>query len=279
MTLLITKKCRIMTIFDVRGKGFDGTQQHARIRNTMAHTLFISDLHLQESEPKITQALLTILETKAPAADALYILGDFFEFWIGDDDLTPFHRLIMQALKKLTASGTPVYFMAGNRDFLIGKRFLQATGMQALADPSVINLYGQAILLSHGDCLCTHDLKHQKFRQRYNSRLNQFLFTTLLPLGLRRRIAQKIRQHSQAHYQASQPTIMDVTPDAVVQLMQDHQTTQLIHGHTHRPAIHQLTINQQPAQRIVLGSWHEQASLLRYQSDGQYELLAIPFAS
>jgi len=243
----------------------------------MKHTLFISDLHLEQTQPQITRAFLAFLNNEAKQADALYILGDFFEFWIGDDDRNDFHTQIINAVKAFTDTGIPTYFMAGNRDFLIGKRFLKATGMQALQDPSLLTLYGQSILLSHGDCLCTLDLKHQAFRKKYTNKLNQKMFVGLLPLRVRRRVAQNIRQHSRAHHQTINNDIMDVTPEEVVKLMTKYQVQQFIHGHTHRPNIHSLTINNQAAKRIVLGSWHNNASILRYDNDGKFELLDIPF--
>jgi UDP-2,3-diacylglucosamine hydrolase len=232
-------------------------------KTSMPHTLFISDLHLEEKRPDITAYFLNFLQQQAPLADALYILGDFFEVWIGDDENTSFQQTIIAALKKLTDTGLPVYLMRGNRDFLMGEAFIRATGCHFLPDPTVITLYGQKILLLHGDSLCTDDYAHQRFREyAHNPRYNRFFLK--LPLMIRRAIARRIRRMSQAHTAGAQSAMMDVTQAAVVQQMQAHRVTQLIHGHTHRPAIHRFMLEDRPATRVVLGDWHACACALRY---------------
>jgi UDP-2,3-diacylglucosamine hydrolase len=187
---------------------------------------------------------------------------------VGDDDNSPFNQQIIQAIRELVVNGTPVYFMHGNRDFLIGNKFAQASAVTLLKDPTVIQLYGKQILLSHGDILCTLDRKHQIYRQKVHRPWLQKLFLSL-PLILRRKIAQKIRQKSQRHNQIAPTHIMDVSPDEVQRIMSLHQVSLLIHGHTHRPAIHK----NKTGTRIVLSAWHDKGSALIYHDDGQYQLI------
>lgn len=223
----------------------------------MTTTLFISDLHLQADDPKSTEIFFRFLRHEAYRAKALYILGDLFEVWVGDDDLSPFNLQIMQALKQATEDGLPIYFMRGNRDFLIGKNFAQKTGIKILADPTVINLYGVRTLLMHGDSLCTFDEKHQKTRRFSLNPVCQWL-ALQLPLRLRRRAGVWLRGKSRQHHRHTAEYIMDVSPETVAKVMQTHQTARLIHGHTHRPHIHALPNGQ----RIVLGAWHDGGSVL-----------------
>jgi UDP-2,3-diacylglucosamine hydrolase len=238
----------------------------------MHHTLFISDLHLDASRPDITQAFFTFLAQEAPQADALYILGDLFESWIGDDNATVFNQSIVSALKQLTSKGIPVFLMHGNRDFLLGSIFCQASGCQLIADPTTINLYGKTVLLTHGDMLCTLDHKHQQFRSFIQNPKNLY-YLLKLPLWARNCIAKFLRSRSKHRTRLTEVTIMDVTPEAVEKLMEKEQVSLLIHGHTHRPAIHDLTIHNQPAHRIVLGDWYRQANGLRYEASGDYTLV------
>lgn len=219
-------------------------------------TLFISDLHLEESRPDITGAFLAYLDQKARGAEQLYILGDFFEAWIGDDERTPLQEQMADALRKLAASGTSIYLMHGNRDFLIGEEFCQRAGATLLDDPTVIDLYGTPTLLLHGDSLCTADVEYQKFRA---SMRNPQMVKMLLarPLKDRQQMARQLREISMAKNQGKAETIMDVTPNEVVRELEAHGVQRMIHGHTHRPAIHQLEANDQSAQRIVLGDWDE----------------------
>ena len=238
----------------------------------MAHTLFIADLHLCTEEPAITAGFLRFLREKAPQADALYILGDLFEAWIGDDDPNPLHAEIAQALKQLTI---PCYFIHGNRDFLLGKRFAHRAGMTLLPEEKCLNLYGKRVLIMHGDTLCTDDEGYQRFRAKVHQPWLQKLFCAL-PLFLRQRIAVKMRAGSKQANSRKDMAIMDVNPQAVQETMQRYQVQYLIHGHTHRPAIHHLQVNDQPAQRIVLGAWHEEGSMIKV-SDNEISLISFPF--
>lgn len=232
----------------------------------MHYTLFISDLHLEPQRPDITAWFLHFLQTKAKTADALYILGDLFEVWIGDDAQSDFSRQIQQALAQLTI---PIYLMRGNRDFLLGERFAHQAHCTLLTDPKKIKLYDRDVVLSHGDMLCTLDKKHQSFRKyAHNPSYNRFFL--YLPLFFRHWLAKKIRRLSQKHTGQTAYDIMDVTETAVEDLLREQQSQLLIHGHTHRPAIHKLN---QDKWRIVLGDWHQQGSALVYYEDGSYELV------
>jgi len=224
-------------------------------------TLFISDLHLDAARPQITQLFLDFLKTEASRAQALYILGDFFEAWIGDDDPDPHHARVMDGVHTLTGSGIPVYFMHGNRDFLIGAEFERKTGCTLLAEPTVMNLYGTRTLLMHGDTLCTDDLEYQKFRRQVRNPAWQKTFLAK-PFAERRAFAQQARAASQTQTAAKPDYLMDVNQREVERVMTEHGATRLIHGHTHRPAIHRFAVNGQNLTRIVLGDWYEQSSIL-----------------
>ncbi|WP_044184859.1 UDP-2,3-diacylglucosamine diphosphatase [Phytobacter massiliensis] len=238
-------------------------------------TLFIADLHLQTEEPAITAGFLRFLRTQASAADALYILGDLFEAWIGDDDPTPLHHEVAAALRALTESGVPCYFIHGNRDFLLGKRFARESGMQLLPEEKVLNLYGRNVLIMHGDTLCTDDAGYQAFRAKVHQPWLQTLFLAL-PLFIRRRIAARMRAGSKAANSSKSVDIMDVNPQAVIDAMEKQHVQYLIHGHTHRPAVHALTVNGMPAQRVVLGAWHSEGSMVKVTPEG-IELSHFPF--
>ncbi len=219
-------------------------------------TLFISDLHLEESRPDITKAFLGFLNEKARSAEVLYILGDFFETWIGDDEHTPLQEQIAGALRTFSDDGIQIFLMHGNRDFLIGEDFCKRAGATLLNDPALVNLYGTRTLLMHGDSLCTADEEYQKFRgSMRNPQWQQMILQR--PLADRQQMARQLREISMAKNQGKAEAIMDVTPEAVVKEMQHHGVTRLIHGHTHRPAEHALTVNGIAAKRIVLGDWHE----------------------
>lgn len=228
-------------------------------------TWFISDLHLNPARPDITALFEDFLQNQAASADALYILGDLFDAWIGDDDTSEFALRMQQALRNTTASGVPVYFIAGNRDFLIGSQFSRNTGVTVLPEPSVVDLYGQPTLLLHGDTLCTDDTSYQRFRRIIRWRpLQQLLLA--LPLSWRMRIANKLRATSktQQPLTADQLRIMDVNEHAVREAFLTHDVQHLIHGHTHRPAVHQHRLpNGEFAERIVLGDWYSQSSYLK----------------
>lgn len=233
-------------------------------------TRFISDLHLSEARPDITRLFFDFLQTEARQSDALYILGDLFDAWIGDDDETPFHLSVMHALHQLTSAGVPVFFIAGNRDFLIGQRFSRKTRVQILPEPSVADLYGTPTLLMHGDTLCTLDTGYQRFRKLIRTPWLLSLLTRL-PLSWRRAIAGALRKRSKTHKtpDAEQLRRMDVTDQAVVTAMKQAGVTRLIHGHTHRPGVHQHTLGHtRVAERIVLGDWYEQGSILDISQTG-----------
>ncbi len=223
-------------------------------------TLFISDLHLDPNTPEITKAFEQILNGPARKAEALYILGDLFEVWIGDDDLNDFNRHIIELLRQFTSnSNVPTYFIRGNRDFLIGKRFAKMTGITLLPDPTIIDLYGKKTILLHGDTLCTRDYTYQQFRNKTHHPLFKPL-AYAIPLTLRRKIAKKMRSKSMDHFHVTDENLMDVCPDEVEKVMQTSQVDLMIHGHTHRPKIHD-------NQRIVLGPWHNAAYLLYVSAD------------
>lgn len=238
-------------------------------------TLFIADLHLQTEEPAITAGFLRFLQGEARHADALYILGDLFEAWIGDDDPNPLHREMAAAINALVASGVPCFFIHGNRDFLIGKRFARECGMTLLAEETLLDLYGRKLLIMHGDTLCTDDTGYLAFRAKVHTPWIQTLFLAL-PLFIRSRIAAKMRAGSKAANSSKSMTIMDVNPQAVTHVMEKHQVQWLIHGHTHRPDVHNLTVNGEPAHRVVLGAWHTEGSMVKVTPEG-VELVAFPF--
>jgi UDP-2,3-diacylglucosamine hydrolase len=236
--------------------------------------LFISDLHLEESRPDMAATFFKLLDQQAKQADALYILGDFFEAWIGDDDLTAFHQSVIQALHKATQGGLSIYFMHGNRDFLIGKRFLRATGCQLLPDEYVVQLGSTPTLLMHGDTLCTADAAYLKFRKKSRRWFFQQLFL-LKSLATRRKIAEKMRAKSQEHTSTVADYIMDVAQAEVERVMKKHQVQHLIHGHTHRPAVHEFELNGLPATRTVLAPWHEQGSMLVCDDEGKWAMVVL----
>ena len=238
-------------------------------------TLFIADLHLQTEEPAITAGFLHFLQDEARTAHALYILGDLFEAWIGDDDPNPLHREMAAAIKALVDSGVPCYFIHGNRDFLIGKRFARESGMTLLPEEKVLELYGRNVLIMHGDTLCTDDTGYLAFRAKVHTPWIQTLFLAL-PLFIRSRIAAKMRAGSKSANSSKSMTIMDVNPQAVVEVMEKHHVQWLIHGHTHRPDVHQLTANGEPAHRVVLGAWHSEGSMVKVTPEG-VELISFPF--
>jgi UDP-2,3-diacylglucosamine hydrolase len=236
-------------------------------------TLFISDLHLDSSRPDITAQFLDFLRSEARTAETLYILGDLFELWIGDDDTDPGKRQIIAALKELNASGVQCAVMQGNRDFLLGQRFSADTGCKLIADGTVVDLYGQRVLLMHGDTLCTDDHSYQRLRRIVRNPLVQWI---LLRLSLQQRtaLAGKVRAGSKAHINRTAPMIMDVNDEAVREAFRRHAVSLLVHGHTHRPAIHKLDVDGRAVTRIVLGDWYTQGSVLRWSSAG-YELATM----
>jgi len=243
----------------------------------MKKIIFISDLHLEERQPDITALFFQLLAQAIQEAEALYILGDFFEVWIGDDDLTAFNQSIIAALKKATDQGLPIYVMHGNRDFLIGKKFLQMTGCKLLPDETVITLYGVPTLLMHGDTLCTDDIAYLKFRKRARNWLFQKLFL-FKSLAKRQAIATRYRKASQAHIAAVPDHIMDVTQAEVERVIRKHGVQHLIHGHTHREAVHVFQMDQKSVTRTVLGAWHGGGSALVCHENGTNELTHLTTA-
>ena len=230
-------------------------------------TLFISDLHLTEERPEIITLFQAFLREEAAQADALYILGDLFEAWLGDDAVLPSMQPVLDELSMLTKSGVPVFVMVGNRDFLLGEQFEKMTGCKLLPDPSVINLYGTDTLLMHGDTLCTDDLDYLEFRKQVRNPAWQ---SAVLAKTIDERIAmaREARAESKARTQEKSEDIMDVNAEAVNEAFREHDVTRLIHGHTHRPAIHQLTVDGVSVTRIVLGDWYDQSSVLRVNENG-----------
>ncbi|MDP4534987.1 UDP-2,3-diacylglucosamine diphosphatase [Alkalimonas collagenimarina] len=236
---------------------------------TKAHTLFIADLHLSAERPDITSAFLQFIQQQANQAEALYILGDLFEVWIGDDNPEPLLEQVAVALEQLSHQ-LPIYFIHGNRDFLLRDAYAKRAGMTLLPAHQVINLYGTPTLIMHGDSLCTLDVAYQKFRRWWDQRWWQNLMLAM-PLWFRQHLAAKARKKSASHkanmMQNQQNTIMDVTPSEVERVMAVAGVRHLIHGHTHRPAVHELTIGQQNARRYVLGDWYQQSSYLAVSAD------------
>ncbi len=234
----------------------------------MDHCLFISDLHLCESRPHITKSFIDFLNTAAKDAQALYILGDFFEYWAGDDAIQiGAHSAVIKALKTLTLS-TKVFLMHGNRDFLIGASFEEATGAKLLPDPSLLNLFGKSVLLSHGDQLCTDDLSYQEFRHEIRSTNWQNNFLSQ-PLEKRIAYIEQLRAKSEQEKKIKSMQIMDVNPLAVSQLLRQFNVPQLfIHGHTHRPKRHIHHVDAHVCERWVLGDWYEHGSYLMLDANG-----------
>ena len=230
-------------------------------------TLFISDLHLEAARPEIGEQFLAFLAGSARDAEALYILGDLFEAWIGDDDPSEYYARMKQAIRELADSGVPVYFMHGNRDFMIGPRFAAEASVTILDDPHVLDLYGERVLLSHGDFLCTDDVEYQQVRAMTR---NPEWQATMMAKSVAERVAfaQQAREQSAARHESMREEIADVNQDAVEATMRDHDCDVLLHGHTHRPAVHPFHIDGRPVHRIVLGDWYEQGSMVEWDHDG-----------
>lgn len=242
----------------------------------MAHTLFISDLHLDESRPQHLDALKQLLESEAGRCDALYVLGDLFEIWIGDDDDNPFYQKATQAFRQFSDQGSALFFMHGNRDFLLGEQFAEQTGGDLLDEGSVVDLYGTKVLLMHGDSLCTQDEKYMAFRQQVRN--PQWIEQMLQkPLAERRMYATMIRMKSMQHNENKAENIMDVTPEEVSRAIQKAHVSHLIHGHTHRPAVHDVDLGSgNKGTRWVLGDWGEDGWKIIAQPGKPMELLRFP---
>jgi UDP-2,3-diacylglucosamine hydrolase len=224
-------------------------------------TLFISDLHLRHSRPGIIRQFMEFLSTRADGVEGLYILGDLFDAWVGDDDNSSPWKKIKFQLRELTRSGTPIFFQHGNRDFLVGERFLNETGLTLLEDYSVIDLYGTKALLMHGDLLCTDDLPYLEFRNK--TRTAEWRDQVLSkPLVFRLAYARWYRVRSFLHKRQKSEAIMDVNQKTVEMVMREHQVDLLIHGHTHRPAEHEVKLDSKTARRLVLPQWENGGSVL-----------------
>ncbi len=229
--------------------------------------LFISDLHLEASQPGIGKQFLSFLSGEARKAESLYILGDLFEAWLGDDDPNPYYGEMKSALRELVDAGVPVSFMHGNRDFMIGEMFASETGVSILADPVVADLYGRDVLLSHGDALCTDDVRYQQVRAMTRDPEWQAMMRAK-SIEERIAFASQARQESVARGESMSDEIMDVNQDAVVATLREHGVQMMLHGHTHRPAVHEVDLGERRATRIVLGDWHQQGSVVRWDENG-----------
>jgi UDP-2,3-diacylglucosamine hydrolase len=226
--------------------------------------LFVSDLHLTESRPQANETFFSFLETQAREADALYVLGDLFEYWIGDDDLAdPFNAIIAGALKNLSRGGVQLYVMQGNRDFLMGPAFCAATGAVLLPDPTVHTIVGQETLLMHGDTLCTDDVDYQAWRRTARSSAWQAPFLAK-PLVERRHEIEALREKSREVIQAKPAAIMDVNDAAVKQAFREHGVSRLVHGHTHRPGRHAVYVDGEACERWVLPDWYGSGGYLQF---------------
>lgn len=237
-------------------------------------TLFISDLHLDAERPAVTELFGAFMQKEATRADALYILGDLFEAWVGDDDPSDTGAYVAARIREVADAGVPVFFIRGNRDFLVGDAFARRAGMRILPDPAVVMLYGKPAILMHGDLLCTGDTAYQAFRAQTRNPAWQAQFLAQ-PLSARLAFATQARAASAAHQggmkqsdKATFETLTDVAPATVDTTFTQFRIDTLIHGHTHRPAIHDLTVENRACQRIVLGDWYEQGSVLRVEPDG-----------
>lgn len=239
--------------------------------------LFVSDLHLDATEPEAGEQFVEFLGTRAAHAEALYILGDLFEAWVGDDDDDPYREQLCAALRALGTRGVPCYVMHGNRDFLLQQGFEERSGTHLLPDPVILELGGEAVLVTHGDALCTADRPYQLLRATVRARAWQRRFMRL-PLAVRRSLAEQARAGSRRHTGRTSYEIMDADPGAIAAVMRACAVRVLIHGHTHRPAVHEFALDGAPAQRIVLGAWHQRGSALRWDAGG-FSLEDLPRAA
>ena len=236
--------------------------------------LFVSDVHLDAGAPEATEQFLGFLAGEAAAAEALYILGDLFEAWVGDDDQDPAKERVCRGLRALTARGVACFALHGNRDFLLGEGFCERSGCRLLTDPVVAQFDGEPVLLTHGDALCTDDHPYQELRSMVRSRDWQQRFLAL-PRSHRELLADEARAGSRRHISRTVPYIMDVNAAAVAAAFRAARVRRMIHGHTHRPGMHEVQTDDGPAQRIVLGAWYEQGSYLSCER-GKYQLRELP---
>tara|TARA_Y100001970_G_C14245607_1_gene867982 strand:+ start:109 stop:828 length:720 start_codon:yes stop_codon:yes gene_type:complete len=236
--------------------------------------LFISDLHLDIQYPSGIETFLRFLKEQAANADALYILGDLFEVWIGDEDLEINYKSIEKGISDLRYKNTACYFMHGNRDFLVGKKFSDLTGCKILPEENIIYINGEKILLTHGDLLCSDDKKYLEFRSKVRSKkwIDDFLNKTIDERSV---IANELRKKSYIAMKEKSERIMDANPDTVKKIMAKHNVNIMIHGHTHRPNIHKYKINNQEKTRIVLGAWHDDDPKYLVWDDNDYRLISL----
>ncbi|MBV6418234.1 MAG: UDP-2,3-diacylglucosamine hydrolase [Steroidobacteraceae bacterium] len=233
----------------------------------MTH-LFVSDLHLDGAAPEASDQFIAFLRGEALGAGALYILGDLFESWVGDDDDDAERLRVCAALRDYTAAGTPCFVMHGNRDFLLGEGFAARTGCHLVADPVVTDIEGVRTLLAHGDLFCTDDVKYQQLRTIVRDPAWQARLLAL-PIDTRKLIAEEARAGSRAHTRRVIPEIMDANPRAIEVAVRACAVDVVIHGHTHRPGVHEFVVDGRPRTRIVLGAWYEQGSVLEWSATGR----------
>lgn len=237
----------------------------------MAKTLFISDLHLAPERPEIIQLFIDFMNNQAASAESLYILGDLVEYWLGDDDPAEGLNEVFSCMKQHADAGLKIYLMHGNRDFLMGEQLAQRAGCQLIHEPYIAEFDNTRVLLLHGDILCTDDLRYQELRVMLRNPAWQQDFLSK-PLAEREQMAQALRQQSKEETQSKAADIMDVNAEAVSQAFEDSEVKLMIHGHTHRPAIHMLEVNGQPAKRIVLGDWYREGSVLEFDGPETFKL-------
>jgi UDP-2,3-diacylglucosamine hydrolase len=236
--------------------------------------LFVSDVHLDAEAPQAIEQFLAFLGAEGARAEALYILGDLFEAWVGDDDRDPEKERVCAGLRSLAERGVACFALHGNRDFLLGPGFSERSGCRLLPDPVVAEFEGERVLLTHGDALCTDDHSYQELRSMVRQRTWQQRFLAL-PLAHRELLADEVRAGSRRHMARTVPYIMDVNQSAVAAALRAAHARRVIHGHTHRPGVHDFQLDGAAAQRIVLGAWYEEGSYLRYERGG-YELRELP---
>lgn len=240
----------------------------------MSETLFIADLHLHPKQPNTLALFTAFLKGAARDLEKLYILGDLFEVWLGDDDDEPAYQDIIKQLRRLSEAGTAIKVLQGNRDFLLGQGFSERTGCELLPESSVIDVYGTPTLIMHGDTLCTLDAAYQAFRKQVHNPEWQAQILSQ-PLAQRRMFAKQARQQSQMHTQSSSETIMDVTPETVINALHRYGVMNLIHGHTHRPAVHEIDILGEPARRWVVGDWQESGAIVLHCTPQTHQLMRL----
>lgn len=234
-------------------------------------TYFISDLHLSEAAPSVFAAFCQFMETTAKGADAVYILGDFFNAWIGDDDCSGASQIVKAKIKHFTDSGLPIFFMVGNRDFLVGEQFAAETGVNLIQDPTIIDLDGENVLLMHGDSLCIDDTEYMQFRAQVRNPDWQKQAMSM-PIEQRRAVAAQMREQSKSMNSNKAEDIMDVNENAVLNKLVEKDVFVLIHGHTHRPAVHEVQLPGKTAKRFVLGDWGQQGWYIKAEN-GQIDLI------